>query len=317
MVAEIPTIVVVGAGAIGGLFGALLTEGGLEVTLIDPWIEHVAAISRNGLRVIGHGGDRIVPIKATLNARDVTTGDVVLFACKATANVAAARAVGHLFGGSAVAVSFQNGLGNEEVLAKELGTSCILGGLTAQGAVVEAPGVIRNYGSFPSLIGEMNGGLSERATRIAAQFTRHNLSTVASPDIAHDKWRKLLRNIGFGPLSAATDMTALQIMAMPELGLVVHRQIAEAVAVARACGIVLRDDEIREVLSEGSYATGAETGGRKSSMAADIAQRRPTEIDIIHGAVALLGRQHDVPTPTIDALIAVVKGIESRYASLA
>jgi 2-dehydropantoate 2-reductase len=159
----------------------------------------------------------------------------------------------------------------------------------------------------------MPGAPSERAARIAEALTRHNLPTRASADILREKWKKLLGNVSLGALSAAADLTSADIMAVPEMKAVVLRAVEEAAAVARTCGIALSDDEKHEVLKKITDVSGGGTGSSKSSMAADIARRRRTEIDTIHGAVARLGRSHGVPTPTIDAMIAVVKGLESRY----
>ncbi len=308
-----PKVLIVGAGAMGGLFGGLLAEGGLDVTLFDTWRDHIEAIRSHGLRIVGYGGDRTVAVRATSDPGEVRSADVVLFQCKAFANEAAARSVAHLFDGAAVAVSFQNGLGNEETLAGVLGERNVLGGLTAQAGLVEAPGVVRNFGDLPTHIGEMPGGLSERATAIAAAFTRHGLPTTASADIKREKWKKLLGNVSLGALSAATDLTSAQIMAIPELRTVVLRAVEEAATVARACGIDLSEAEKHEVLNKITDPSGGGTGSSKSSMAADVANRRRTEIDTIHGAMARLGREHGVPTPTIDAMIAVVKGLESHY----
>ena len=184
---ETPKVVIVGSGAMGSLFGGLLSEGGLDVTLIDVWKEHVHAIERNGLRIVGHGGDRSIRVRATLDPRSVSEADVVLFQCKAFANDAAARSVLHLFGGEAAAISFQNGLGSEETLQGILGEAHVLGGLTAQGAVVVEAGVVRNFGDLPTYIGELGGGLSERAVSIADAFTRHRLPTVASADRSEER----------------------------------------------------------------------------------------------------------------------------------
>jgi len=311
---ETPKVVIVGGGAMGSLFGGLLSEGGLDVTLLDIWKQHVEAIERHGLRIVGHGGDRLIRVRATLDPQSVSQADVVLFQCKAFANDSAARSVRHLFGGEAVAISFQNGLGSEETLQGILGEAHVLGGLTAQGAVVVEAGVVRNFGDLPTYIGELGGGLSERAMAIADAFARHRLPTLASPDIKKQKWQKLLGNASLGALSAATDMTSAEMVAIPELREVILRALDETAAVARACGIVLADADKRAIFDKLTSVRDGGTGASKSSMAADVALKRRTEIDTIHGAVARLGREKGVPTPTIDAMIAIVKALESKYA---
>jgi 2-dehydropantoate 2-reductase len=308
-----PNVLIVGGGAMGGLFGGLLAEGGLAVTLVDVWREHVETIRARGLRIVGYGGDRTVKIEATSEARDVASTDIVLFQCKAFANEEAAASVKHLFKGSTVAVSFQNGLGNEEVLARVLGSDSVLGGLTAQAGLVEAPGVVRNFGALPTLVGEMAGGLSGRAVAVADAFSRHGLPTVASADIKRDKWKKLLGNVGLSAISGATDLRSMDIMAVPELRATVFRAVDEAAAVARAAGIDLETSETREVLLRLTDPAGGGTGTSKSSLRADLANRRRTEIDTIYGIVVRIGRAHGIATPTLDTLIGIVKGLESAY----
>ena len=315
MALDKPKVVVVGAGAMGSLFGGLLAQGGLDVTLVDVWQEHVDAINREGLRIVGHGGERSVRLAATADPQSVRQADVVLFQCKAFANEAAARSVRHLFEASTVAISFQNGLGNEETLGRILGEAHVLAGLTAQGAIMVSAGVVRNFGDLPTYIGELGGGPSERALAIAEAFTRHGLPTFASDDIKKLKWQKLLGNASLGAVSAATDMTSAEMVAIPELRAVILRALDETAAVARACGVALTEDDKHAIFDKLTRTDVGGTGASKSSMAADIALRRRTEIDTIHGAVARLGRERGVPTPTLDTMIAIVKALESKYAA--
>jgi 2-dehydropantoate 2-reductase len=308
-----PKVVVIGAGAMGGLFGGLLAEGGLDVTLVDTWPEHVAAIRAKGLGITGVGGARFIPVAATSNAADVTYADVVLFQCKAYMNEVAASSVRHLFGQGTIGISFQNGLGNEQRLGAILGIDNIVGGLTSQGGLVEAPGIVHNFGDLPTYIGEMAGGLSERTVAVSAAFSQRGLRTTATDDIKREKWRKLLGNVALGAISAVTDLRSVEIMRVPELRDTVFRLVHEAAAVAAADGIALDAASAREVLMTLVDTASGGTGNAKSSMREDIIRHRRTEIDTIHGAVAALGKRHGVATPTLDAMVALVKGVESTY----
>src|SRR5882672_3200789 len=310
---ETPKIVVVGAGAMGGLFGGLLAEGGLDVTLVDAWPEHIAAIRKDGLRIVGVGGDRAIKVDATTDAGEIKNADVVLFQCKAFANEAAARSAKHLFGGATVAITFQNGLGNEQTLAAILGEKNVIGGLTAQAGLAKRPGVVRNFGDLPTYIGEMAGGLSDRTVAIAKAFTAHGLPVTATPEIKRQNWKKLLGNVALGAISAVTDLRSFEIMRIPELQEIVFRAVDEAAAVAKAEGVALDVAEAREVLMTLVDTSGGGTGASKSSMREDIIRKRRTEIDTIHGAVARLARQHKIAAPTIDAMVAMVKGVQSTY----
>jgi len=173
--------------------------------------------------------------------------------------------------------------------------------------------VVRNFGDLPTRIGERSGGVSERAKAIAAAFTRHNLPVSASANIMREKWKKLLGNVALGAISAVTDMRSFEIMAVPELRDTAMRALDEAAKVAAAEGHDLDVAEAREVLMKLVDTTGGGTGTSKSSMREDIIRRRQTEIDTIHGAVAALGRKHGIATPTIDTLVALVKGLQAQY----
>jgi 2-dehydropantoate 2-reductase len=265
------------------------------------------------LRISGVGGDRAIPVKATANASEIEGADVVLFQCKSFANAAAAQSVKHLFKGATAAITFQNGLSNEATLESVLGKGAVLGGLTAQAGLVEAAGVVRNFGNLPTHIGEMAGGLSERAVAIAGAFSRHGLPATATADIKREKWKKLLGNVALGAISAVTDFRSFEIMRVPELRETVFRLIDEAAAVAKAEGVALDVPEAREVLMKLVDTSGGGTGTSKSSMREDIIRRRQTEIDTIHGAVAGLARKHGIATPTLDAMVALVKGLQGQY----
>ena len=305
-----PRVVVVGAGAMGSLFGGLLTVGGLDVTLVDIWREHVDAINANGLKMVGHGGDRIIPATATSDPSTIDGADVAFFQCKAIYNADAAASVKHLFDNDrTVAISFQNGLGNEEEIERILGAGKVLGGLTAQGANIEAPGVVRNHAELPSFIGEMKGGVSGRTRALASALSAHGLPTEASENIRHDIWKKLMANIGVSGTSAAPNLTLGGIVQVPELEAIAYRAIDEALAVAKAENIELDPDGAREVFHQITSGT----PGNKSSLCVDVVNERPSEVDYIYGAVIKLGAKHGIDTPVLQTISAVIKGLQSHY----
>ena len=308
---ENPTLAVIGAGAMGSLFGGLLAEGGMDVTLVDVWPEHVEAINSNGLKMVGYGGDRFIPVKATAQPAGLAPVDIVFVQCKAAATKSAVAGAANLIGSETVVVSFQNGLGNEELLVEVLGEERVLGGLTAQGASMEAPGVVRNYAELPSYVGEMQGGLSDRTTRVAQVLTRHGLPTEASADIRLDIWKKLMANVGVSPTSGIANLPVGKVMDVPVMRDTIFAAIDEAAAVARKVGVAIDVAEAREVLLKVTGDGG--TGDNKSSLCNDILNRRPTEIDFINGAIVRLGEVHGVPTPVNKTLVAAVKALESHY----
>ena len=308
------TLYVVGAGAMGSLFGGLLAEGGLDVTLIDPWHAHVDAIMTKGLRMIGHGGDRFIPARAAMSATGLPTADVIFVQCKSNHTEAAISAARNCVGPETAVISFQNGLGNEELLGAAIGADRVLGGLTAQGASIEGPGVVRNYAELPSWIGEMAGGLSERCERLAGLFSTHGLPTSASKNIRLDIWKKLMANVGISAPSGITNLRIKHVMQVPQMRETVFAAIDEAVEVASAAGLDLNPAEAREVLAKIAGPGGS--GDNKTSLCNDLLNGRPTEIDFINGAIVALGKKHGIPTPVNTTLVAAVKALEYRILEL-
>ena len=307
---EKPSVVVVGAGGMGALFGAILLEGGLAVTLVDTNAEHVAAMKKYGLKITGFGGDRAIDVDARETASYIDQADIILFQCKSHGTRDAASGVRHLVDKGAVCVSFQNGLGNEEVISEVVGAENVLGGLTAMAAVLEGPGLVRDFSRVPSSVGEMGGGDSARAEAIAKAFTAAGLETHVTEDVRRDIWKKLLGNIAMSAASGATDMTSVEVLSVPELKATAFRALDEAFAVATAQGIDLDHDAAVAGL-EMITAPGG-TGDNKSSLCVDLLNGRPTEVDFIYGSVIELGRKSGVPTPTLETLASIVKGLEAR-----
>ena len=310
MVEEKKRVTIMGAGGMGALFGAILADGGLDVVLVDTDREHIDAINRDGLKIQGFGGDRRHYLCATTDAGKIERADIVLFQCKAHGTRAAAEAARRLIDDGAVAISFQNGLGNEEILADVLGEANVLGGLTTMAGCKHGPGVIQDFSRTPSWIGEMSGGVSERAQSIAAALSDAGLETSASDNIVKDIWKKLLGNIAMSAVSGITNLTSAEALAVPELKRTSIEALDEALAVAAAAGIEIDRDAALSGLETISVKGG--TGDNKSSLCVDLLNGRPTEVDVIYGSVIEKGETLGIPTPTLNVLASLVKGLESR-----
>ncbi len=303
-------IVIVGAGGMGALFGAILSEGGLGVALVDKDEEHVAEIRRSGLSIRGFGGDRTVRMRATANAAEIRTADLVVFQCKAYDTGEAAGSVRHLAGNGTLALSFQNGLGNEEVLEGVFGKGSVLGGLSSMAGLKLAPGQVRDFSRAPSYIGEFPEGLSGRVEALASALTDAGLPTRAGGDIKRLIWNKLLGNIAMSAVSGLTGMTQTQCLSSPDLKALSFKAMEEAMEVAKSQGIDLDRESAVRGLNLMTAPGG--TGENKSSLCVDLENERRTEVDYLYGAVVDKGRRAEVPTPTLNALLALVKGNESK-----
>ena len=306
-------VAVLGAGAMGCLFGGLLAEKGLKVTLIDVWKEHIDAINKNGLKMDGFGGDRFIKINATNDPKSISPVDVVIIMCKATALEQALTNAKNIVGDKTVLMSFQNGIGHEAIMQNIVGTYKVLGGTTTQASNILGPGHIKNHASLPSWIGEYEGGLSDRVKDIAETFTAYGLETIASDNVKKRKWMKLFALTAVGPLSAIFDMhhtelyvTNKESKLARELG---KQIILETRKVAQADGVEVSEDECLEMFLK--IVDSNQTN--KSSMAFDIQYKRKSEIDFINGSVSKIGKKHGVPTPLNDMLYKIIKVKEGSF----
>jgi 2-dehydropantoate 2-reductase len=313
MIKKDTKVAVLGAGAMGCLFGGLMAEKGLDVVLIDVWKDHVDAINKNGLKMDGHGGDRFIKIKATTNPSTLKPVDAIIIMCKATALKTALTNAKNIIGDQTMLMSFQNGIGHEAIMQEIAGKDKVLGGTTTQASNIVGPGHIKNHGSLPSWIGEYEGGMSDRVSDLAETFTAHNLETIAVTDIKKRKWMKLFALTAIGPLSSVFDLhhTDLYITNKNQkvsrnLG---KQIILETRAVARADGVDVTEDECLEMFNK--IVDSKQTN--KSSMCFDILNKRKTEIEFINGAVAKIGKRHGIKTPMNDLMYNMIIVKEGMY----
>ena len=306
-------VAVLGAGAMGCLFGGLLAEKGLNVTLIDVWKEHVEEINKNGLKMDGHGGDRFIKIPATSDPSTIGKVDAVIVMCKATALEPALKSIKNIIRDKTVFMSFQNGIGHEAIIKSIVGDEKVIGGTTTQASNILGPGHIMNHAALPSWIGEYDGGITDRITEIADTFTAHNLEMIAAEDVKKRKWMKLFALTAIGPLSAIFDLhhTDLYINnnandISRSLG---KEIILETREVALADGVNVSEDECLFMFNK--IVDSKQTN--KSSMAFDVLYKRKTEIDFISGAVSIIGKKHGVKTPLNDLMYKMIKVKEGMY----
>ena len=304
-------IAVVGAGAMGALFGAILAENGLDVMLIDADQEHIKAINSGGLQIEGYGGNRSIRIPGISDPQELESANLLLFQCKAHGTCKAAKSVRHLLHENSVCISFQNGLGNEEMLGEELGTEKVLGGLTAMAGKLLGPGRVQDFSRVPSYIGEMQGGSSDRVYSISKKLTEAGLETRPSENIRLEIWKKLLGNISMSAISGLTNLSSAEANKVPELKVVSIQAMEEALKVAQAHGIGLNREAVMKGMETISQPGG--TGDNKSSLCMDLLNRRPTEVDFIYGNVIKLGEEKGIRTPTLKVLYSLVKGVEYSF----
>jgi 2-dehydropantoate 2-reductase len=304
---------VLGAGALGCAIGGTLAAAGSQVTLIARSREHVDAVNANGLVLRdADGGERVVKVAAATDARGLAPADLAIVLVKSFDTEAAIDGYKAALGAQTIVMSLQNGLGHEEVLARAVGRARLLAGKTYVGGVFIAPGVVRaGVKGKATLIGEPDGGVSERVQRVAAEFERAGLATTVSDNITGTIWDKLLVNTATGALSGITRLPYGPLYALPEIEATALAAVAEAMAVARAKGVRLSIREPAEAWRLASAGLGPDF---KASMLQSLEKGSVTEIDFINGAVVAEGERLGIPTPVNRTLVACIKGIEKGIA---
>jgi 2-dehydropantoate 2-reductase len=301
-------VCVIGAGALGSTIGGTLAAGGCEVWLIDSYQPHVEAINRSGLRLQDGEVERTVKVGAAITAQGIGPADLLIVLVKSFHTRQAIESAVGVIGPDTTVMSLQNGLGHEDIIADVVGRQRVLAGKTYVGGVFLGPGRVRiGVAGKETVIGELDGGSTERVQRIAAAMNAAGLMTEISPNIIGTMWDKLLINVAGGALTAITRLTYGGLYSLPMLEECGLAAITEAVAVARANGVKL---SIQEPLEAWEKARAGLGEAFKTSMLQSIEKGQPTEVDFIHGSVVRWGERAGVPTPVNSTLVACVKGIE-------
>jgi len=303
-------VCIVGCGAVGSLFAANLARlEGVEVWAYDLDRDHVDAINRDGLRLSG-AEDVVGPVRATTDAADLPACDFGIVATKAMHTDSAVAATASAFAQGTVA-SVQNGVGNEETIARHV--ERVIRGTTFPAGQLVAPGHVRwevkgdtTFGPF-----EPSPAPTDAVAALADACTRAGLPTKAVPDARGPQWRKVIFNAATNPVGALTGLTHGRVCENPALRRLVTGLVDEGKAVAAAQSIEL-DADPEELIDHAARPDVAYD--HKASMLQDVEAHRATEVDYLNGGIVRFGREHDVPTPLNEAILALVKGVERAWA---
>jgi len=301
-------IAVVGAGAMGSLFGALLTEAGAEVWLLDIWTEHIEAINEKGLSIERKNETRSVKAIGTTDPHRIGQVDLIIVFVKSTQTGPAAETAAELMGPESLMLTLQNGMGNADVIAEVIDPARVVAGTTSHGATMLDPGRIRHAGAGPTVIGMWAGGDQAEARRLARFFTEAGIETEAVEDVRSVVWDKLLVNVGINAITGLTGTKNGQILDLEVTRKLAKAAVEEAMTVARALGVKVRDDAVEHV-----FQVAEATRGNRSSMGQDVDKKRQTEIGAINGVVVREGGKLGLETPVNQTLTALIETLQVHY----
>jgi len=313
-------ICIYGAGAIGGYLGAELAGAGADISLIARG-PHLQALRENGLTLQIGGEERRLAITCTDDPAELGPQDYVILTLKAHAVLPIVDAIAPLLGPDTAVVTAQNGIlwwyfhalegpwQNYHLNSADpggriwaaLGPERAIGCVVYPSCEIVSPGVVRHLSGNRFMLGEPDGSKSERVVALGRIMTEAGLKAPIRKKIRDDVWFKLLGNATFNPISVLTHATLEQMGRDPDVRAVIHRMMSEAEAVAQRLGV-------RFVMGIDKRIDGAvDVGAHKTSMLQDLEAGRSLELDALVAAVAEMGRLVDVPTPTIDMMLSLVR----------
>ena len=300
-------IAVVGAGAMGSIFGARFHQAGHETVLVDVVQPLVDTINAEGVTVVRGDDETVTRVPATTDPAAVGPVDIVVFFTKCYHTSSAAESARPLVGPDTAVASLQNGWGNGDVLAAAYPPGQVVLGVTYNSGLLQGPGRVLHPAEQPTLVGSFSDG-GDGAARLAEALESAGLkATVASP-VRPEIWKKLILNAASLPASALTGMTAGALGTSQDMLDLVSETTREAVAVAQALGYDIDFDErIGTILGLVEKA-----GPTKASMLQDVEAGRRTEIDVINGAVVRAADEVGVPVPINRTLMQLIKGWETQ-----
>ncbi len=296
-------VAVMGTGGVGGYYGGMLARGGEEVTFIARGA-HLETMQDRGLTVkTTHVGDFTLPVRATSDPADIGTVDLVLFCVKGCDTDTAAALITPLMGSETVVLSLQNGVENEDRIARVVGHEHVVGGTTQVASKLESPGVINQTWVEMMYMGELDGQPRHRSERLLEAFRQAEVGAQIPPHIGVAMWCKLVDVGAFASVSCVTRLPAGEMLACPETTELYYRFVEEGIAVATATGPDMPEDfvgELREMNVDLAPTV-------RASMYYDLEAGRRLELEELAGTIVRRGEKHGVPTPLNFAMYAALK----------
>jgi 2-dehydropantoate 2-reductase len=304
-------IAIIGAGAMGSIFGAALTEADLDTALVDVSTPLVDRLNTDGLTIVQDGKERRVIVRAVSNPAALGIVDVALFLVKSYHTEPAASLARPVVGPDTVVASLQNGWGHGDVLASRFPASPIVLGVTYNSGTVLEPGrvVHGQPKKGKCIVGPFTDAGADAAGLLARTLDRAGFPTEIGQDIRAEIWSKLVVTAAANAVSALTGYRSRALGEDPALGEVVDHLVREVVAVANAAGYDLDEDERLRGTHEAIIAA----GDGKASMLQDLEVGRRTEIDAINGAVVREAEVRGIDVPINRTILALVKGYETAH----
>ena len=315
MTQDFHAIAVVGAGAVGSFFGAMLARAGHAVTLIGR-APHVQAIASRGLQLHKDGQVESVRLAASTEVDAVRSADLVLFCVKSPDTQAVARQIAPLLKADALVLSLQNGVDNAPAMARHIRQTIVPTAVYVATAMPE-PGVVRHFGRGDLVIGPLDSADAhdaahrQRLQAVADLFATAGVPVRISPDVMAELWSKLLVNCAYNAISGLAQSPYGRMAALPAIREVQRAVVREVVAVAQAEGRHLPLDDALAAVEHIAVAMPAQL----SSTAQDMARGKPSAIDHLNGYVARRGAELGVATPVNRTLWALVKLVEAGRAA--
>ena len=300
-------IVVIGTGAVGGYFGARLTEAGENVTFVARGA-HLEAIKSRGLTVYSALGDmHLRDVQCTENTRDIGHADIVMIAVKLWATDEAIQTAKPLLGKNTGIISFQNGILAEESLIAAYSSQHAMGGVANIAALIEEPGVIRHNGNMASLaFGELNNTQSERAQSLLTACSRANIKAEIPDDINRAIWEKYIRLVTMSAMTTLCRMPIGPIRDEVHTRNLLSQILAEIIDVGKAKGLKFSDNVLQEQLD----IIDGYPPSMVASMCGDLRRGYPLEVPWFSGTIVRLGKELNIPTPANGFVYAALKLFE-------